>query len=105
MKEQDQGDNVYSQRRGVSNETAFFTRLHVRYNRRSFPQDLMFQLTPNMDNFQARYVIHHPATGNLDCEAAQAYKQQLRQRRLEEFANLRALTGKGMEDWDLVGRK
>ena len=50
-------------------------------------------------------MIHHPATGDLDCDAAQAYKQQLRQRRLEEFANLRALTGKGLEDWDLLGKR
>jgi hypothetical protein len=105
MKQQEQNDNVYPQRSNADNGAAFFTRLHVRYNRRSFPQDLMFQLTPNNESFQTRYVIHHPATGSLDCDAAKAYKQQLRQRRLEEFANLRALTGKGMEDWDLVGRR
>ena len=26
--------------------SVYFTRLHVRYNRKSFPQDLMFQVTP-----------------------------------------------------------
>ena len=55
--EDDYSDNVY------------FTRLHVRYNRKSFPQDLVFQVTPNTDNYQARYVITHPATGDFNCEA------------------------------------
>ena len=39
----------------------FFTRLHVRYGREKFPQDLFFQVTPNTENFQARYILTHPA--------------------------------------------
>ncbi|RYY94806.1 MAG: DUF2330 domain-containing protein, partial [Chitinophagaceae bacterium] len=35
----------------------FFTRLHFRYNRHDFPQDLVFQATPNRASFQARYVM------------------------------------------------
>ena len=49
-------------------DKVFFTRLHIRYNRNSFPQDLMFQTTANNENFQARYIITHPASGNLDCD-------------------------------------
>lgn len=105
MKEQEQGNDDTYRRDNGDNGAVFFSRLHLRYNRRSFPQDLMFQLTPNTQSFQARYVIHHPAKGSLDCDAAKAYKEELRQRRLQEFANLRALTGKGLEDWDLVGRR
>ena len=45
----------------IYSSNVYFTRLHVRYNRASFPQDLMFQVTPNTDNFQARYIITHPA--------------------------------------------
>src|SRR3954465_15326304 len=43
-------------------DNVYFTRLHVRYNRQSFPQDLQFQLTPNVENFQARYIVTHPAS-------------------------------------------
>jgi hypothetical protein len=83
-------------------DNVYFTRLHVRYNRKAFPQDLMFQPTPNRDNFQARYVITHPAQGDLSCDAGKNYLAQLKQRRQTEMQNLRLLTGKGYEDWDLV---
>ncbi len=85
--------------------SVFFTRLHLRYNRSSFPQDLQFQLTPNSEQFQARYVITHPAQGAFDCPAGKAYKQQLKQRRRDELANLTSLTGKGADDWDVVMRE
>jgi hypothetical protein len=88
--EYDYSDNVY------------FTRLHVRYNRGSFPQDLMFQNTPNKENFQARYVITHPATGDFNCEAGKNYLKELKKRRQTEMQNLNSLTGKTYEDWDVV---
>ncbi|MFL5742465.1 MAG: DUF2330 domain-containing protein [Flavisolibacter sp.] len=80
----------------------YFTRLHVRYNRGAFPQDLMFQVTPNTDNFQARYVITHPATGDLSCEAGKKYLKELKQRRRDEMEMLSYLTGKDYNDWDVV---
>lgn len=88
--EEDYSDNVY------------FTRLHVRYNRENFPQDLMFQVTPNTENYQARYVITHPATGDFNCEAGKKYLKELKQRRAEEMEMLAYLTGKGYSDWDVV---
>ena len=87
---EDYSDNVY------------FTRLHVRYNRNSFPQDLQFQLTPNKENFQARYIITHPATGDFNCEAGKKYLKELKKRRQGELEMLATLTGKGYDDWDLV---
>ena len=87
---------------GADNGAVFFTRMHLRYNRASFPQDLMFQLTPNNEAYQARYVITHPATGDLDCDAGKAYKKTLRQRRRDEIANLQWLTGKSLDDWDMA---
>jgi hypothetical protein len=36
----------------LDNSTVYFTRLHIRYNRATFPQDLQFQVTPNIENFQ-----------------------------------------------------
>jgi hypothetical protein len=83
-------------------DNVYFTRLHVRYNRSSFPQDLVFQSTPNKENFQARYVITHPAEGNFDCEAGRNYLKQLKKRRQTEMQNLVLLTGKNYEDWDVV---
>src|SRR5437773_143094 len=83
-------------------ENVYFTRLHVRYNRKAFPQDLMFQVTPNTENFQARYIITHPATGDFSCEAGKKYLQDLKQRRLDEMETLSYLTGKDYSDWDVV---
>ena len=88
--EDDYSDNVY------------FTRLHVRYNRNKFPQDLVFQVTPNTENFQARYIITHPATGDFTCEAGKKYLKELKQRRTDEMEMLTYLTGKGYSDWDVV---
>ncbi len=76
-----------------------FTRLHFRYNRKSFPQDLMFQVTPNTENFQARYVITHPASGDLSCDAGKKYLQDLKARRKKELRELTALTGTNINTW------
>jgi hypothetical protein len=90
-----QNDEEYS-------ASVYFTRLHVRYNRKAFPQDLAFQVTPNKENFQARYVITHPATGDFNCEAGKKYLQELKQRRQNEMEELTYLTGKDYSDWDVV---
>lgn len=76
-----------------------FTRLHFRYNRNHFAQDLMFQVTPNKENFQARYVITHPATGSFTCDAGKKYLQDLKKRRKAELHELTALTGKDIDTW------
>ena len=89
------GDEDYS-------SSVYFTRLHVRYNRTKFPQDLLFQVTPNVENYQARYIVTHPATGNFDCEAGKKYLKELKQRRIGEIEMLAYLTGKGYNDWDVV---
>jgi len=76
-----------------------FTRLHFRYNRKSFAQDLMFQVTPNTETFQARYIITHPATGSFNCDAGRKYLQDLKKRRKNELMQLTALTGKNIDNW------
>lgn len=90
---EEQGDEY-----GVSS-SVHFTRLHFRYNRDHFAQDLMFQLTPNKENFQARYVITHPATGSFTCDAGKKYLQDLKKRRRAELGELTALTGKSIDNW------
>lgn len=68
--------------------SAFFTRLHVRYDRENFPQDLLFVETPNQENFQGRYVLNNPARGNFECEAGQEYLEELYSRRFGELYTL-----------------
>lgn len=77
----------------ANNSQVFFTRLHVRYGRSYFPQDLNFQETPNRENFQGRYILTHPAQGDLSCKAGQQYIVDLIRRRQREVQNLAALTG------------
>jgi hypothetical protein len=100
----DIGGNDYNdtQNNEEYSDKAYFTRLHVRYNRKAFPQDLMFQVTPNTENFQARYIITHPATGDFNCEAGKKYLKELKQRRQDEMEMLTYLTGKDYSDWDVV---
>lgn len=76
-----------------------FTRLHFRYNRQSFPQDLFFQVTPNTTNYQARYIITHPASGDFSCLAGKKYLQDLKQRRKNELRVLTELTGTNLHNW------
>ncbi|HRH69012.1 MAG TPA: DUF2330 domain-containing protein [Flavobacteriales bacterium] len=75
----------------------FYTRLHVRYARDRFPQDLVFQVTPNTEHFQARYVLTHPAQGELTCSEGQDYLEELYYRRHRELEELNALTGWNVE--------
>jgi hypothetical protein len=84
-------DEDNSNNGGGSN--AFITRLHVRYDRAHFPDDLVFQTTGDNTNFQARYVLHHPWTGNSDCAAGREYRRTLETRRQQEARNLTELTG------------
>ncbi len=70
----------------------FFTRLHVRYNRDNYPQDLRFQETPNKERFQGRYVMHQPARGKMNCPLAKQYITDLYDRRQRELSELTHLT-------------
>ena len=69
----------------------FFTRLHVRYSRETHPRDLQFQVTPNKEHFQARYILTNPATGDLSCEAGQKYCAQMVKKRANELETLHEL--------------
>lgn len=78
-------------------QNAVVTRLHVRYDAQHFPEDLMFQETQDRQNFQGRYVMHHPFTGSTACEAGREYRRSLRERRNKEAQTLASLTGWPME--------
>jgi hypothetical protein len=75
------------------NNNVFITRLHVRYDQQHFPEDLNFQETANTQLFQGRYIIRHPYQGEMKCDAAHEYKQQVRQRQEKEVQTLANLTG------------
>jgi len=72
---------------------AFLTRLHVRYDADHFPEDLTLHETGDRENWQARYVIHHPYPGNEECNERKAYLKSVWQRRKSEAANYAQLTG------------
>ncbi|HEY9876751.1 MAG TPA: DUF2330 domain-containing protein [Candidatus Obscuribacterales bacterium] len=81
-----------------SPSNVFISRLHVRYTRDKFPEDLMFQETSNRQSFQGRYILRHPFTGNSNCQAAQEYKRSLPQRFEREAQTLAKLTGWKVQD-------
>ncbi|MFP5269985.1 DUF2330 domain-containing protein [Coleofasciculus sp.] len=78
---------------GNAPNNVFISRLHVRYTRDTFPEDLMFQETGSRQNFQGRYVLRHPYTGEMNCPAADEYKRSLNQRFEQEAQTLAKLTG------------
>ena len=71
----------------------FITRLHVRYDAQSMPEDLLFQETADTANFQGRYILRHPYAGEATCEAGRAYQRDLATRYAQEAATLAELTG------------
>jgi hypothetical protein len=80
----------------VLGTNVFVTRLHVRYDALSFPEDLMFQETADRGNFQGRYVLRHPFKGEASCPAGEEYRRGLALRYEKEAATLAHLTG-----WDI----
>lgn len=76
----------------------FVTRLHLRYDAEHFPEDLMLHQTGDRTNFQARYVLRHPWSGEDDCAEAQRYRNELQFRREREARNLARLTGWGINE-------
>ena len=77
-------------------QNVFVTRLHVRYDRKHFPEDLVFQETGDRQNYQGRYVIRHPWKGTPQCDAS-AYMAATRDRQEREAQMLANLTG-----WDIA---
>ncbi len=75
----------------------FITRLHVRYNKNTFKEDLMFRETSNNQNFQGRYILRHPWTGKVSCDVGEQYRRDLPQRLETQAQTLANLTG-----WDIA---
>ena len=78
-------------------QNVFVTRMHVRYDQAHFPEDLMLQETADRDNFQGRYVLRHPFTGPMRCDAGEAYWRRTLQAFEQQARTLAQLTG-----WDVA---
>ncbi len=78
--------------------SAVLTRLHLRYDREHFPEDLQFQVTADRENWQARYVLHHPYAGTDECPQLAAYHRTVWDRRKKEAENYCDLTGAAIHD-------
>ena len=76
-------------------QNVFVTRLHVRYDKTHFPEDLVFHETGDRQNFQGRYIVRHAWEGKASCDISQ-YEAQVRQRQEREAQQLANLTG-----WDI----
>jgi len=75
------------------NPTVFVTRLHARYDRASFPEDLVLQETADRTNFQAKVVVRNEWRGEVKCENANAYVRSLPARREREAKSIADFTG------------
>ena len=71
----------------------FLTRLHVRYDRAHFPEDLVLNETQDTDNFQGRYVMNHLWKDGGSCDAMAGYRNTVSKRGQRELDNVVALTG------------
>jgi len=79
----------------VPEKAAFVTRLHVRYDAQTFPEDLHFQETGDRQNYQGRYVLRHEWRGDYgECKAKQDYANTLIDRWDQEAQNLALITGR-----------
>ncbi|MBN3879322.1 MULTISPECIES: DUF2330 domain-containing protein [unclassified Nostoc] len=85
-------------RRPFPRSNVFISRLHVRYTRDKFPEDLIFQQTANSESFQGRYVLQHPFQGELKCQAGREYKRSLPKRFEQEAQTLAKLTNWKIQD-------
>jgi hypothetical protein len=85
--------NAVNQFAGGGGNNAFVTRLHVRYDAKTFPEDLNFIETSDRENFQGRYILQHPTAASGLCKAGIEYRASLPARFKKEADNLSDLTG------------
>src|SRR2546426_3269119 len=73
-------------------QEVFLSRLHLRYDGRHFPEDLVLQETADRTNFQGRYILRHAYAGKLTCEANE-YREELGRRSDRDAKTVASLTG------------
>ena len=93
LDEQDKPQKRQFRRPMPQANNVYVTRLHVRYDAESFPEDLKFHQTGDRSNFQGRYIMRHPYKGEMKCDAAYDYKKMVNKRQEKEISTLANLTG------------
>jgi hypothetical protein len=89
--------NEQGRRLNQGAQPALLTRLHVRYTKETFPEDLMFLQTSDKQNFQTRYVLRHAFAGSpTACSVAKQYYDSVARRQEKEALQLASLTGWSM---------
>lgn len=79
------------------------TRLHFRYDRDHFPEDLVLQETADIEPFHVTFSVHHPSN-QVNCPAGKDYLAALPARREKEALALARLTdGDRQEIRDKMG--
>lgn len=73
-------------------QDVFVTRLHLQYTQETFARDLGMRITDERENFQGRYVMNLPFTGEITCKEGKAYVNETRKRIKTEAKDLRRLT-------------
>ena len=76
---------------------AFVTRLHIRYDKESFPEDLVFEETEGRESFQGRYIITRPADAKCIDPDDEAYRAELAARDQAQATNLARIT-----NWSVI---
>src|SRR5262249_41048092 len=70
---------------------------HFLYTAAHFHKASFLKKTADRTNFQGRYVLRHPWTGNDECPATEEYRRELAQRHEQDAQQLADLTG-----WDIA---
>jgi len=86
-------DNLANRLQPLGAGGTFVTRLHVRHDAKTFPEDLNFIETGDRENFQGRYVLQYPSTVNSSCSLATAYRASLPARFRQQAEKLSDVTG------------
>ncbi len=87
------GANQNSSRVQQRPQDVFVTRLHLRYDGETFPDDLKFIETGDRTNYQGRYIMRHAWEGEANCAAATDYFKMVEDRNIIAGNHLANLTG------------
>jgi hypothetical protein len=86
-------NTAFGNRSFSGGSNVYVTRLHVRYDASTFPEDIVLLETKDRGNFQGRYIMRHPWKGDAACQAATDYRASLPARFAGEAEKLSELTG------------